>query len=87
MPNTIIMLYVRGDMVERPSGRGTAKSPLTYRWRVGYHPTWINPEGKLARLWPAMTRSECIADAARHQRRAKFVTYLTDETGVSCRRD
>lgn len=68
MTKTIVK-FVAGDQVERPTGKGTAQSPLSYRWVAGFHR--LSASG--AKLHPAMTRSEARAEAQREGAKAVFV--------------
>lgn len=64
-----IIKYIAGENIERPTGKGTAKSPLSYRWVQGYHR--LSATG--AKLYPAVTRREARAEAKRDGAKAVFI--------------
>lgn len=65
------IIFVVGNQIERPCGKGTRKSPLSYRWTQGYNRV-VN--GKVT--FPAVTRREAIAEARRDGATAKFISGL-----------
>jgi len=66
---TTIVKFVAGDQVERPTGKGTTQSPLSFRWVAGFHR--LSASG--AKLYPPVTMSEARAEAQREGAKAVFV--------------